>query len=138
KRSIHKLKRDDHYLGAHGDKHLLYNDWQNRQRTLVSHSQWQHDIANNYKEMQRFGIKKSQAYYFLPPYEWYNDTIAKWTKEWGLQLINFTSGTLSHADYTHPEEKNYRSSQEIWESIFRAETNRPNGLNGYILLLHIG
>ena len=79
-----------------------------------------------------------QAAFFLPPYEWYNDTIAAWTKEMGLQLINFTPGTRSNADYTTPNDKNYRSSEEIYNSIINYEQTKPAGLNGFILLLHIG
>jgi peptidoglycan/xylan/chitin deacetylase (PgdA/CDA1 family) len=74
----------------------------------------------------------------LPPYEWYNDTIAAWTKELGLQLINFTPGTRSTADYTTPEMKNYQSSEAIYNSIINYEQSKPSGLNGFLLLLHIG
>ncbi len=88
--------------------------------------------------MATFGIAKSAAPYFLPPYEWYNDTIAKWTQQAGLRLINFTPGTLSHADYTTPDAVNYRSSNTIWNSIENFEAKHSNGLNGFILLLHIG
>src|SRR5262249_26666322 len=71
-------------------------------------------------------------------YEWYNDSIASWTKELGLQLINYTPGTLSHTDYTTPTDKNYRSSAEIYKSVLDYETYSPSGLNGFILLMHIG
>ena len=88
--------------------------------------------------MQKAGIQKEQARFFIPPYEWYNDSIAAWTKELGLRLINFTPGTKSTADYTYPELKNYRSSKEIYNSIFDCEKNTGAGLNGFILLVHIG
>ena len=69
----------------------------------------------------------------MPPYEWDNDSIAAWTKEMQLQLINFTPGTKSNADYTTPDLKNYKSSDEIYTSITALETKQ--GLNGFILLL---
>ncbi|HEY5773501.1 MAG TPA: cellulase, partial [Chitinophagaceae bacterium] len=72
------------------------------------------------------------------PYEWYNDTISAWTKKMGLQLINYTPGTLSHADYTNESDKNYRSSETIYNSIINYEKTKPGGLNGFILLMHIG
>jgi peptidoglycan/xylan/chitin deacetylase (PgdA/CDA1 family) len=74
----------------------------------------------------------------LPPYEWYNDSIAAWTKRWDIQLINYTPGTLSNADYTTPEMPNYRGSEAIYESILEYERKKPSGLNGFILLMHIG
>ncbi len=89
--------------------------------------------------MSVFGIKKSDAPYFLPPYEWYNSEIAEWTKQMGLTLINFTPGTRSAADYTWSElGKNYRSSDEIYQSVLDYEVKDPDGLNGFILLIHIG
>ena len=84
------------------------------------------------------GVSKNAAPFFLPPYEWYNDSIASWTKELGLQLINYTPGTLSHTDYTTPSDKNYRSSEVIYQSIVDFEQRNPSGLNGFILLMHIG
>jgi peptidoglycan/xylan/chitin deacetylase (PgdA/CDA1 family) len=125
-----------HYLGAHGDKHLLYCDWMKRDSLLVTHQQFKDDLQANYNEMKRFRIAPERARYFLPPYEWYNDSIAAWTKSEGLQLINFSSGTISHADYTTPNMRNYRNSDEIFKSIIAYEKNK--GMNGFILLVHIG
>ena len=88
--------------------------------------------------MKTFGIQKNEAHYFLPPYEWYNDSIANWTKQFGLQLINYSPGTISAADYTYPELKNYRSSETIMASIKKYEASSSKGLNGFILIMHIG
>ncbi|HMF72916.1 MAG TPA: hypothetical protein VK616_15665, partial [Flavitalea sp.] len=55
-----------------------------------------------------------------------------------LQLINYSPGTRSNADYTTPDMRAYRSSDEIFKSIVDYEKNTANGLNGFILLLHIG
>jgi len=116
----------------------LYCDWTKRDSLLVTEQEFKKDLLENYKKMTTFGISKKQAPYFLPPYEWYNDTIAAWTKELDLQLINYTPGSLSHADYTTPDAKNYRSSATIYQSIIDYEKNSSNGLNGAILLMHIG
>jgi len=127
-----------HYLGAHSDQHLLYCDWVKRDSLLVSREEFRMDLENNYKAMQAFGIERKDALLFLPPYEWYNDTISSWTTSMGLQLINFTHGTLSHADYTVPGTSGYRSTQEIYSSILDYETGHSAGLKGFILLSHIG
>jgi endoglucanase len=137
--TIKALKADGNYLGPHSDQHLLYNDWTKRDSLLVTQKQFTTDLATNYEAMKKFGIAKKDAHYFLPPYEWYNQKIADWTSEMGLQLINFTSGTRSNADYTFPEmDKSYRSSDEIYQSIINYDKTKPNSLNGFILLLHIG
>lgn len=134
--TISQLKKDGHYLGAHSDEHLLYCDWSKRDSLLVTEQQFKKDLLRNYEAMKKKGIAKNQAPYFLPPYEWYNDRIASWTKDLGLQLINFTPGTKSTADYTTPDAKNYRGSEEIYNSIIQYEQARS--LNGFILLVHIG
>ncbi len=138
KKIIEQLKNDGNYLGSHSDQHLLYCDWNKRDSLLVSKEEFKKDLLHSYFEINKSGISKDKAKYFLPPYEWYNDSIAEWTKEMDLQLINYTPGTLSNADYTTPDMKNYRSSDEIFHSIMEYEKNHSSGLNGFILLLHIG
>lgn len=132
------MKKEGHYLGAHSDKHLLYNDWTKRDSLLVSKQEFKKDLLQNYAEMKKFGISKTDAAFFLPPYEWYNESIAAWTKEMDLQLINYSPGTRSAADYTWPKLKNYQSSEAIFQSILNYEQTKPAGLNGFILLLHVG
>ena len=138
KNIILQLKKERHYLGPHSDRHLLYCDWNKRDSLLVEKEQFQKDLLQNYREMNKAGIKKDKAPFFLPPFEWYNDSIARWTKELGLKLINFTPGTLSNADYTTPLDRNYRNSDIIYTSIIDYEQTHLSGLNGFVLLLHIG
>ncbi|HET6722289.1 MAG TPA: glycoside hydrolase family 9 protein, partial [Chitinophagaceae bacterium] len=135
---IKQLKKKQHYLGAHSHDHLLYCDWNDRKKLLVSKDKFKTDLLNNYAQMTTFNVKRKDAIYFLPPYEWYNDSISAWTKQLGIQLINYTPGTLSHADYTTPKDNKYRNSQTIYNSIIDYERSKPAGLNGFILLMHIG
>jgi peptidoglycan/xylan/chitin deacetylase (PgdA/CDA1 family) len=135
---IESLVAYGHYLGAHSDQHLLYCDWEKRDSLLLTWEEFQADLKENYRAMSAYGIGPNDAPFFLPPFEWYNDTIAAWTRFMGLQLINYTPGTLSHADYTLPGTPPYRSSQDIYQSIMEFENNQPGGLNGFILLSHVG
>jgi peptidoglycan/xylan/chitin deacetylase (PgdA/CDA1 family) len=134
---ITQLKQRGHYLGPHGDQHLLYNDWTKRDSLLVTLQQFKKDLNANLKAIEKYGVKRSAIKYFIPPYEWYNDSITLWTKQMGMQLTNYSPGTKSTADYTTPGMKNYRSSNEIYQSILDKE-KEPNGLNGFILLVHFG
>lgn len=136
---LQELVKEQHYLGAHSDEHLLYCDWTKRDSLLVTQEQFRQDLLKNYERMAAFGVRKSDAPYFLPPYEWYNQSITEWTAQEGLQLINFSPGTRSTADYTWPEMgSRYVSSERVYHSILEQEANDPNGLNGFILLVHIG
>jgi len=139
KKIISDLKNEGHYLGPHSDKHLLYADWKKRDSLLVTQSEFTKDIENNFQRMGEFGIPKSEATLFIAPFEWYNSEIVKWAQQIKLTLINFTPGTRSTADYTYPQMgKSYLSSDQIYQSITDLESNSKNGLNGFILLIHIG
>ena len=138
KKMVQRLNGDGHYLGPHSNEHLLYCDWAKRDSLLITREDFTNDLQVNLDIMHEKGVNTLKTKFFLPPYEWYNDSIAAWTKGLGLQLINYTPGTLSHADYTTPADKNYRSSDMIYKSIVDYESHSPSGLNGFILLMHIG
>lgn len=136
---IRTFIKDGHYMGSHSDKHLLYCDWIKRDSLLLSIREFVTDLDASFIEMENFGIRRMDARLFLPPYEWFNDTIASWTAEMGLHLINFSPGTRSNADYTYPEMNNqYIDSRTIYNSIISCDDRSRSGLNGYILLIHIG
>jgi peptidoglycan/xylan/chitin deacetylase (PgdA/CDA1 family) len=139
KKLIEELRDDGHSLGAHSDKHLLYASWDHRDSLLTTHEEFIEDLRNNYKVMEKFGITKKDSRLFMPPYEWYNETISQWVRELGLILINFTPGTRSNADYTTPDMgEKYVSSDRIYHEILNYERHSHSGLNGFILLIHIG
>ena len=106
--------------------------------TLVPRQAFVDDLERNYAELARFGVSRAAARYFLPPYEWYTRDIAAWTRALGLTLINFTSGTRSNADYTEEGRPQFVPSATIFDSILARERQDPHGLNGYLLLLHLG
>ncbi len=133
---VRRIVHEGHYLGPHSDKHLLYCAWDKGKRTMVAREAFATDLRNNMEKIARVGANRPR--YFLPPYEHWNGDITAWTAELGLQLINFTPGTRSSADYTEEEAPNFVSSREIFESIVRRERQDPHGLNGFLVLLHIG
>lgn len=130
------LQKKGHYMAPHSDKHLLYSDWEDRSKTLVSRKVFEKDLNDNYDAMKRVGLRIEEPRYFMPPYEWYNSEISRWSEKLGSRVVNFTPGTSSNGDYTTPDMKNYRSSQQIYDAILSYEAQ--NGLNGFLLLSHIG
>ncbi|MGB7070222.1 MAG: glycoside hydrolase family 9 protein [Pyrinomonadaceae bacterium] len=135
---IERLKAEGHYIGPHSDQHLLYADWNDRDKLLVTRKQFESDLNNNFAAMRPFGIDRAKVPYFLPPYEWYNRQISDWSLGMGQRIVNFTPGTRSNADYTTTEDKNYVGSDTIMKSIKLYESTDPSGLNGFILLTHVG
>ena len=136
--TIQGLIEDGHYLGPHSDRHLLYCDWNDREKTLVGREEFRADILANFREMERFGVAREKGHLFIPPYEWHNRDIAEWSGELDLVLFNFTPGTSSNADYTTPSTPEYLDSRTIYDRILAYEKKDPAGLNGFILLIHIG
>ncbi|MDD4778243.1 MAG: polysaccharide deacetylase family protein [Fermentimonas sp.] len=133
-----RLQESGHYLAPHSDRHLLYADWTKRDSTLVTRIQFEEDLKDNYLAMEKIGLSVESPRYFMPPYEWYNKEISEWAKNMGVVIVNFTPGTTSNADYTTPEMNNYLSSEAIYNNILRYEEQDENGLDGFILLIHIG
>ncbi len=133
---LERLKTDQHQVGPHSDKHLLYCSWDKENKTLVTRQEFQTDYGNNTRALQQAGF--GSLPYLLPPYEHFNQQIADWAERAGVLLVNFTAGTRSPADYTAENDSNFVSSHEIYESIIRKEREDPDGLNGFLLLLHLG
>lgn len=133
---VRRLVAEGHYVGSHSYGHLLYAPWGSRDSLLVTKQEFEEDIFKSYKVLREFGI--TNAPYFIPPYEHYNATISSWARQIGLQVINYTPGTLTNGDYTTPEIKRYFSSKEILGRIWEYERTDPNGLNGHIMLIHFG
>lgn len=135
---LQRMVREGHYLGAHSDAHLLYAPWENRDSTLVSEAEFRADLEKNLADLERFGRTRAEMQYFIPPYEWYNQQIADWTRAAGLVLFNYTPGTRSHADYMEDSHPRFLSSERIYRGILDHEAAQPEGLNGFLLLLHVG
>ena len=82
--------------------------------------------------------RPAKGHLFIPPYEWYNREIAAWSRELGPPLFHFTPGTSPNADYTTPSMPEYLPTETIYDRILEYEKKDPAGLNGFILLIHIG
>lgn len=136
---LDRIVADGHYLGPHSDRHLLYCAWEKSKPTLVSEDEFTRDLMANMERINTLGYEERRfSRYFLPPYEHYNREIYDWTRKLRRNLINYTPGTRSNADYTGEADKNFVSSQTIFDSIVKKEAEDPHGLNGFILLLHLG
>jgi len=137
KEIIYNLKANGDYIGPHSDKHLLYCSWEKRDSLLVTEDMFISDLENNYKALSKYGITKKESKVFLPPYEWYNDSIASWAKKIWIKLVNISSGTITNQDWTFPEKnRSYFSSDSLMKNFLSYE--KLKSMNGYILLIHPG
>ena len=130
-----KLTKKGHYVGPHSDQHLLYSPWENRDSLLLTKSEFVNDLEANVLRLEKIGIERGDI--FIAPYEWYNEKIVDWSAEMGFEVYNFTPGLRTPADYTYPEMGvRYVSSEKILNQLYDYE--KANGLNGYIILIHLG
>lgn len=136
--TVRRIVRNGHYVGPHSDAHLLYCPWEGPKITLVSRETFASDLRRNYEALAAFGVTRTAARFFLPPYEWYNEEIVEWSKAMGTTLVCHTPGTRSNADYTEERSPQFVSSETIFQSIMTREQQDPHGLNGFMLLLHLG
>jgi endoglucanase len=136
--SIKQMITNHHYVGPHSDRHLLYAPWEKQDSLLVTRQQFDDDLTANLQELNKFGINSATVKYFLPPYEWCNRTITGWAAVHNMQMINFTPGTGTNADYTTPDLLNYKSSKQLMAQLMKFESANPDKLNGAIILIHLG
>ena len=137
-RALRRIVSSGHYLGPHSDQHLLYCPWDNREATLVTRAAFEDDLRRNVRALGRFGWVRHAETWWIPPYEWYNETIAAWSEEVGFRLFCFTPGTLSQADYTTDDDPRFTPSEGIMRSILAFEEREAHGLSGFLLLSHVG
>ena len=53
-------------------------------------------------------------------------------------MVNFTPGTGSHRDFAPEGHAAFASSHDIVQGILQHEQSSESGLNGHLLLLHLG
>ena len=136
---VKRIIAEGHYLGPHSDTHPLYCPWEDRKKTLVTEQFFKSDLKKNIDDLRKYGaLPEGNVVYFIPPYEWYNEDQSRWSREMGVLLFNFTPGSGSNRDWAPEDQKSFVPSQKIIDDILAYEKKDPQGLNGFLLLLHVG
>ena len=136
---LQRAVREGHYVGPHSDQHLLYAPWEDREKSIVSEQQFKQDLKKNIAGLRHLGaLPSGQSVLFIPPYEWFNQDQVRWARDLGVTLFNFSPGSGSNRDYLPESDKRFVSSRAILAGILSYEKQSPDGLKGYILLLHLG
>ena len=136
---LKRVVAEGHYLGPHSDSHPLYCPWEDRKKTLVTQDFFRADVQKNIDDLRGYGaLAKDKLVYFIPPYEWYNEDQVRWARAIGVLLFNFTPGSGSNRDWAPEGHKSFVPSQKIIDDILAYEQKDAHGLNGFLLLLHVG
>ncbi len=136
------LKRaaaEGHYVGPHSNSHPLYASWDERDKSLVTEEFFKKDLQRNIADLRAAGVLgATRPIFFIPPYEQCNGDQVRWSRKLGVTIINFTPGSGSNRDYAKEDDSHFASSQQIYDDILAFEQKDPHGLNGFVLLLHLG
>jgi peptidoglycan/xylan/chitin deacetylase (PgdA/CDA1 family) len=137
---IKRAIAEGHYVGPHSDRHPLYCPWEDREKTLVNEQDFRDDLQKNIDDLRTLGAlqDKTKPIFFIPPYEWFNQDQVNWAKPMNVLLFNFTPGSGSNRDWAPEGEKSFVPSEKIIADILAYEQKDPRGLNGFLLLLHVG
>lgn len=136
--AIRRIVAEGHYLGPHSDTHPLYSLWEDRNTTIITRDEFTRDLEKNLADLSRFGPTREHMRFWIPPFEWYNDEIAGWSRDLGMILFNYTPGTRSNSDWAPDDNRSFVPSEQIYQSILEYEEREADGLNGFLLLMHLG
>jgi peptidoglycan/xylan/chitin deacetylase (PgdA/CDA1 family) len=136
---LRRAVAEGHYVGPHSDSHPLYCAWNDRDKTLVTEAFFKRDLSTNIAQLRRIGaLAGEESVLFIPPFEWYNRDQVRWSRDLGATLINFTPGSGSNRDYAPEGDVRFVPARTIYADVLAYEKKDVHGLNGFILLLHLG
>jgi peptidoglycan/xylan/chitin deacetylase (PgdA/CDA1 family) len=135
---IERVRDEGHYLGPHSDSHPLYASWETPPKLLISRRDFDDDLTSNMRTLEQWGVKPEAAPFFIPPYEHFTPEIVEWTTARGMVLFNFSPGTRTNADYMEDDHPRFVTSGDMVKSVYAKEESDPDGLNGFIMLIHVG
>jgi peptidoglycan/xylan/chitin deacetylase (PgdA/CDA1 family) len=135
---LKRIVAEGHLLCPHSHGHLLYASWEDRNKSLITKEEFQTDLKQNLAALAKYREASQTSTFFVPPFEWYNAQHTQWAKELGCVLINFTPGSGSHRDWAPEGHAAFKPSTEIIADILAHEQKDLAGLNGHLLLMHLG
>lgn len=133
---IRRAMSDGHYVGPHGDRHILLAEWNKERTTLASPDSALADMEGAYALLADYGICRDSAKILIPSFEWYNALHVNVFRQNGLFPVNMTPGIETYRDYTTPDLAYYTPSEFMWNQLLSREES--HGLDGAIILIHLG
>ena len=131
---VRRIIDEGHYLSSHSFGHLLFCEYGDKEKNLVTEDSIRADFKLMEEQLERFGLTKEQYRWLIPPYEHYNKFAVDVMTDMGYSLVNPTKGMLTGMDWTSPGASNYISTEKILENLWKYE--EENTFNGVVLLIH--
>ncbi len=138
---VREMLKDGHEIGNHTFDHphlTTYSEnYRQDTRPEVTRKFLQRELLKT--DSIFFGISgKHLKPYWRAPYGEYNRQILTWAAELGYLHVRWTKGFDTYDWITDASSKLYRTPAEIYQHIMAEERSRPQGLNGIIVLMHLG
>ncbi len=136
---VRRMVKDGHYVGPHSDAHPLYCPFDDREHTLVTRAFFASDLEANIAALRALGsLAPGQPVWFIPPYR----VVQPRPGPMGARARRHD--VLLHARQRLESRLDPRGRRTI--RVVAADPGRhiayeqrdPHGLNGFILLLHLG
>jgi peptidoglycan/xylan/chitin deacetylase (PgdA/CDA1 family) len=143
---VKRMAREGHVLGNHMDSHPHLTTWeQNRAHQTRPGVDRAFIVKELRKVEERYrSIGVNMAPLWRAPYGEQNRTINQWAESLGLKHVGWTQGptwrtNLDTNDWVvRPGDRGYFTPDEVIKKIMSFGTGTEYGLNGGIVLLHIG
>lgn len=136
---VDRMVEGGHFVGPHSHAHPLYCSWDDRSKSLISREYFESDLRQNIGELRQLGaLAPGEPVFFIPPYEWFNRDQVRWADAMGVRLFNFTPGSGSNRDWIPETDPKFVSSRDIVSGVLDHERAATGGLNGFLLLFHLG
>lgn len=136
KRVIKKAIANGHYVGAHGNRHILLADWDEKRTTLARADSALRDMQDCMAELSKYGIDTTCTRFVVPSFEWYNAEHTNAFSHNDYITVTMSPGLLTYLDFTVPDMTAYCTSDSIWENFI--ENLQNDNLIGKIILIHLG
>lgn len=133
---VRRVIAEGHYVGGHGDRHILLADWDTDRTPLVGADSAVADMDANYLELSRYGVDTTRNRVVVPSYEWYAKCHTDAFRAAGYIPISPSPQFITYRDYTTPDMAEYCPSDSIWQD-FLEKSNRADA-DGAIIIVHLG
>lgn len=144
---VRRIVADGHEVGNHTWSHPHLTTFEENRTQLTRadvNREFVQDQLRRTAELFRQVTGVQMHPFWRAPYGEHNLEIREWAAELGYRHVGWTKGsdwerTMDTLDWVaDPESPAYHSADEIYDKITAAAGQAPQGLNGSVILMHLG
>jgi peptidoglycan/xylan/chitin deacetylase (PgdA/CDA1 family) len=137
---VRRIASDGHEVGNHLLDHVDVVNPKTRV-AVYSKADFLRQLSEVEKRFENLaGARMSRLW--RAPYGEINDNVVHWAASMGYRHVGWTRGNHRNLDsldwVADPKMSLYRSAEQVARNIFEFEKSDPNGLNGAVILMHLG